>query len=147
MNLNHLSVVSILLSFCLFTDALWKRDAVQNGEKIAELKKTVDSVKKSVPDSHNGITQAPDQASRPFDCSAIPISNKLFNLSALNRDWKVVSDTDGMLFNPCGSLTYSNAFCPAKQTSLCLLEKSGGDGIASFGAKPKVLLSPKGIYM
>lgn len=107
--------------------------------------KKIDSAKKSLTDSHNGKIQTPEQASKPFNCSAIPVSNRLFNLSALNQDWKVVSDMDAMMINPCGSLRYSNNFCPANQTSLCLLEKTGSNGVASFGTVSKVLLSPKGM--
>lgn len=147
MNSNLQQLIPALLLFCTAANALWTpKDAVSNGKEVVGAMKKVDPIKKSLTDSHNGIIQTPEQASKPFNCSAIPVSNKLFNLSALNQDWKVVSDTDAILLNPCGSLRYSNSFCPAGQTSLCLLEKTGGKGIASFGTVSKTLLSPKGIH-
>lgn len=146
MEISHLTIISILLLLCAATHAFWvQENAAPKVKDVAGEVKKVNPKGKSLTDSHNGKTQTPEQASQPFNCSAIPVSNRMFNLSALDQDWKVISDTDGMMLNPCGSLRYSNDFCPAGQTSLCLLEKTGGNGIASFGAVSKILLSPKGM--
>lgn len=146
MNFNHPPIAPAFLLLCITANALLHQEhVVSNGIEVAGGVKKAAPTKKSLTNSHNGRIQTPEQASKTFNCSAIPVSNKLFNLSALNQDWKVVSDTDAVMFNPCASLHYSNDFCPAGQTSLCLLEKTGSNGIASFGTVSKVLLSPKGM--
>lgn len=145
MRFSHPPIVPVFLLSCITAKALLLQGkGVSSG---MEMVKKVDAAKRTLTDSHNGRIQTPEQASKSFNCSAIPVSNKLFNLSALNQDWKVISDTDAMMINPCAPLHYSNDFCPVGQTSLCLLEKTGGSGIASFGRVSKVLLSPKGIII
>lgn len=137
MNREQVSVLaSMLLLFHATVDASWTQFTAVSGK--------ADDAKKRLTASSNGRIQTPEQASKPFDCSSIPISNKLFNLSGLNQDWKIASDGDAMMLNPCGSLRYSNNVCPAGQTNLCLLEKTGNNGVVSFGTISKVLLSPKG---
>lgn len=95
-----------------------------------------------------GQTQSTEESAAPFSCAKISVRGLLYDLSALKADWRVASkDSDvEMLINPCGPLKYGNTHCVAGQTGLCLLEKTGGNGVASFGLVSKVLISPKGTF-
>lgn len=93
-----------------------------------------------------GHTQSAEEAATPFSCANVSVRGLLYDLSALKADWRIASkDSDvEMLVNPCGPLKYENKHCLAGHTGLCLLEKTGGNGVASFGLVSKVLVSPKG---
>ena len=96
----------------LTVDASWTQ--------FTECRGRADDGKETLTDFNNGRIQTPEQASKPFDCSSIPISNKLFNLSGLNQDWKIASDGDAMMLNPCGSiaLLQQHLSCGADQLVL-----------------------------